>query len=230
MVEPQVFMELSFNIIYLSYILIIVVYMAVRLKIVKSDYLPIVKRFLLGYTILFMGDIAHVGLRLYLNLTETLETAATLEAIGSIVELISMYCLIICLFEAWTVRFNKPRGLQYWGILACGIVGIILILLPQNEWTSENPPAIWSTIRIVPWIIACFISAILMIKEGNQAPDKMFTKIGMVIIPSTICYSAPALFPGMIPGMAIGLIMIIGTILWMIMEYAPIKQYYRLKS
>jgi hypothetical protein len=230
MVDSSTMMEMGFNIIYLTFILGIILYMRLHLKSVKAEQAPLAHRFLLGFMLLFVGDIAHVGLRFYLIATDSMGKYPLIEAIGTIFELLSMYCLIICLITIWIKRFEKTVDAVSIGLIGLCIIGMITVLLPQNEWSSVNPPTIWSSIRIIPWTFVGIFTAFLYIQDGRVQNDKMFKKIGFVLLPSVICYSSPALFPNSIPGMLIGIIMIIGTIFFMIMEYAPVKEYYLKKA
>jgi hypothetical protein len=229
MAKPQ-YMEMGFNVIYLTFIFCIILIMTLRMKRVQPEHVTIAKRFLLAFTLLFIGDIAHVGVRLRAISGGALESGSGLSATSVILELISMYCLTLCFTNIWAVRFQKTKGVFYRILMGLGVLGIILILLPQNQWTSPNPPPAWSTIRILPWVIQGIAIAIVMIRDGRQIKDGFYPKLGWILIAAIACYSPSSLLPGALPVPAIALTMIVGTIFFMMMEYAPLKEYFPKKG
>jgi hypothetical protein len=229
MAKPQ-YMEMGFNVIYLTFIFGVILIMALRMKRVKPEHLSIAKRFLLAFTLLFIGDLAHVGTRLWAIAAGSLESGPILSAASSIFELISIYCLMLCFTNIWALRFQKSEGVFYRVLMGLGVLGIVLVLLPQNQWTNPNRPPEWSTIRILPWVIQGLATAIAMIRDGRQMKDGFYRKLGWIVIASIACYSPPALFPRAIPLTAIPLMMVVGTIFFMMMEYAPLKEYFLKRS
>jgi hypothetical protein len=229
MPKPQ-YMEMGFSIIYLTFIFCIILIMTLRMQLVKPELLLIAKRFRLAFVLLFIGDLAHVGVRLWGIASGTLGESTGLSDISSAVELISIYCLMLCLTNIWAMRFQKSAELLYGCLMGCGIVGIILVLVPQRGWASLNPPLHLSTIKWLPWVIQGVITAIVMIRDGRRMNDGFYPKLGLIIIPAIACYSPSALFPGTIPQPFIALMMVVGTILFMMMEYAPLKEYFLKRS
>ena len=223
-------MEMGFSIIYLTFIFCIILIMTLRMQLVKPEFLLVAKRFRLAFVLLFIGDLAHVGVRLWAIASGTLGESTGLSGISSAVELISIYCLMMCLTNIWAMRFQKSTELLYRSLMGCGIVGIILILVPQSVWASLNPPLPLSTIQMMPWVIQGITTAIIMILDGRRMNDGFYSKLGWILIPAIACYSPSALFPGTIPLPFIALMMVVGTILFMMMQYAPLKEYFLKRS
>jgi hypothetical protein len=65
-----------------------------------------------------------------------------------------------------------------------------------------------------------------MIRDGRQIKDGFYPKLGWILIAAIACYSPSSLLPGALPVPAIALTMIVGTIFFMMMEYAPLKEYF----
>lgn len=223
-------MEMGFSIIYLTFIFCIILIMTLRMQLVKPEFLLIAKRFRLAFVLLFIGDLAHVGVRLWAIASGTFGESTGLSDISRAVELISIYCLMLFLTNIWAMRFQKSAELLYRCLMGCGIVGIILVLVPQKGWASINPPLHLSTIQMLPWVIQGVTTAIVMIRDGRRMNDGFYSKLGLIIIPAIACYSPSALFPGTIPPPVIALMMVVGTILFMMMEYAPLKEYFLKRS
>jgi hypothetical protein len=100
-------MEMGFSIIYLTFIFCVILIMTLRMRQVKPEHLSIAKRFRLAFVLLFIGDLAHVGVRLWAIVSGTLGSNTGLAGVSSAVELISIYCLMLCLTNIWAVRFQK---------------------------------------------------------------------------------------------------------------------------
>ena len=219
-------MELGFNVIYLTFIFCIILVMTLRMKRVKPEHMAIAQRFRLAFLLFFVGDLAHVGARLVAAASGKLESGPGVSAASTILELLAMYILLLFFTNIWAVRFQKTGEPLYRFLMGCGVLGIILVLLPQNQLTSPHPPPVWSTIRILPWVIQGLAIAICMIRDGGRERDGFYRKLGGLLIPAIACYSPSVLFPGAIPPPVIALMMVIGTTLFMVIEYAPLKEYF----
>jgi hypothetical protein len=87
------------------------------------------------------------------------------------------------------------------------VIRIVLCLLPQNEWTSKNPPLSWAIIRNIPFVIigvmtavSCFshnliaVGVLIILSLLFYLPvvflAKKKPKLGMLMLPKTAAYIA----------------------------------------
>ena len=93
--EPQVMMEISFNVIYLIYICVIVVMMSKNLNNADEMERRTAKRILQAFTALFIGDLGHVGARLIVLFSVDLDFNYAVLGIGSLFEMVGLIFLFI---------------------------------------------------------------------------------------------------------------------------------------
>ena len=84
----------------------------------------------------------------------------------------------------YKVKENKKINYSIW-ILS--FVRMILCLLPQNEWLTNNSPFIWGIIRNIPFVILGLI--IIVQYFNNRNKDKIFKNIWLYVTLSFIFYS-----------------------------------------
>ncbi len=114
-------MEMGFMIIYLIYILIIVITMIRRKSMLSSENRHAALRVLFGFSALLIGDIGHVGARLYILLSA--EQNTVIDGIGSLLESIGVIILFIFWTDAWRLEFSHSKQIIYYILILTGILG-----------------------------------------------------------------------------------------------------------
>ena len=108
--------------------------------------------------------------------------------IGKLVTSITMTLFYIFMYyiylNNYKVKENKKINYSIW-ILS--FVRMILCLLPQNEWLTNNSPFIWGIIRNIPFVILGLIIIVLYFNNRNK--DKIFKNIWLYVTLSFIFYS-----------------------------------------
>ena len=143
---------------------------------------------LMGYSILILGigDSFHLIPRV-LNYFINYDFNMYL-GIGKLVTSITMTLFYIFMYyiylNNYKVKENKKINYSIW-ILS--FVRIILCLLPQNEWLTNNSPFIWGIIRNIPFVILGLIIIVLYFNNRNK--DKIFKNIWLYVTLSFIFYS-----------------------------------------
>ena len=143
---------------------------------------------LMGYSILILGigDSFHLIPRV-LNYFINYDFNMYL-GIGKLVTSITMTLFYIFMYyiylNNYKVKENKKINYSIW-ILS--FVRMILCLLPQNEWLTNNSPFIWGIIRNIPFVILGLIIIVLYFKNRNK--DKIFKNIWLYVTLSFIFYS-----------------------------------------
>ena len=106
-------------------------------------------------------------------------------------------------FDSFMYMFNSFS--LYNIVIYLVIIRIILCLLPQNNWYKKKSSQKWAIIRNIPFVVIGIISVILAFKNSLvylgilillsflfYIPVVLFArknkKIGMLMIPKTICY------------------------------------------
>lgn len=226
--EPQDMMEMTFNVIYLIYICIIVIFMAKNLKNVDETERKTAKRILLAFTSLFIGDLGHVGARLIAFFTGTLDTNYALLGIGSLFEMVGLIFLFMFFIEAWRVHFGRTNNILFKVLIGIGIIGLVIFAFPQNQWTAQTTPYEWLVIRNISWVIQGVAVAVLIYKDAKEVNDKLLVRIGIYILVSFFFYM-PVVFFGYFAPM-LGMLMILGTIIYMLWQYTSYKRFFSRKK
>jgi hypothetical protein len=222
--DPQIMMEMTFNIIYLIYIGIIVAFMSKNMNKVDATELGTAKRIRLAFAALFIGDLGHVGTRLIAIFIGDLESNYALLGIGSLFEMIGLIFLFMFYTDAWRVQFNHPPNLIFKVLIGVGFVGLVIFAFPHNQWTAQTAPFEWVIIRTTPWLIQGITLAILIYRDAKVVKDAPLVRIGIFIFVSFFFYMSVYFlfeFPPLIV-----ILMILGTIMYMLWQYTSYKRFF----
>jgi hypothetical protein len=222
--DPQILMELGFNIFYLAFIWFFVILMALNISKVTQDYDLIAKRFFLALFLLAFGDTGHVGFRVMAYLSGGLEANATLVGLGALSTAITITFFYMILLDVWRIGFNKERTMSYFIIQIIGFFRLLIMVFPQNQWGSLVPPVDWGLYRNIPLILMGLIIAFLMLTDGFKENDVRFKNFGYSIVISYAFYIPVILLVQEIP--IIGMLMIPKTVAYMVMAWLAYRYYF----
>ena len=220
--EPTDIMEISFNIIYLLIIYIFVLIMLLRLKFTKEKI--ITYRYALAFFLLALGDTGHVGFRVLAFLNGGLENNSLLVGAGALSTAITITFFYMIFLDIWKISFNKQMDLLYYALMAIGIIRLIIMAFPQNEWGRVVPIFEWSLLRNFPLMIIGISVAYLMLRDSIRNQDYRYRNIGLCIVFSYIFYLPVILFVQVIP--IVGMLMIPKTIAYLFMAWFSFKYYF----
>ncbi len=227
MADPQVMMEMTFSVIYLIYICAIVILMSKNIKNVNQKEIPTAKRILLAFLALLIGDLGHVGARLIDFISVEVEMNYFILGIGSLFEMVGLIFLFMLFTDAWRVHFDRPKNLLFKVLIGIGIVGLIIFVFPQNQWTAQSSPYEWVVIRNIPWLIQGVALSILIYRDAKAVDDKKLVRIGIYIFISYFFYMPVIFFGELVP--MLGMLMIIGTIVFMLWQYTSYSRFFKKK-
>jgi len=216
-------MEIAFNLLYLTFIWILVGIMGKRLKSVENNTVLIAKRFVQGFFLLALGDTGHVGFRVIALLNGGLEANSLLVGIGALSTAITVTFLYMGLLDIWRIRFSKKIDITYIIFILAGIVRLLLFIPVENQWGNIVPPFDWSLYRNIPLMIQGFAVAYLYLKDGIKEKDPKFKTMAYCIIGSFAFYTPVILFVQQVP--LIGMLMIPKTLMYMWLAVLA-KNYY----
>jgi hypothetical protein len=179
--------EIVFEIFYLSFAAV-----AAIVLFYKHDYI-----FAVAVLFLLFGDSFHIIPRILRTVRGGYEKAL---AIGNAITSVTITIFYVLLY------FGVNSGGMTL-VIIFAVIRIVLCLLPQNEWTSKNPPLLWAIIRNIPFVIigvmtavSCFlhnltaVGVLIILSFLFYLPVVLWAKknpkLGMLMLPKTAAYIA----------------------------------------
>ena len=166
---------------------------------------------LMGWAVLILGagDAFHLVPRV-LNYFLPGDFTAAL-GVGKLVTSITMtlfYVLMYVIFrQVYRVREKTALGRI---LLLLTAARVVLCLLPQNAWLTNQGSVLWGVIRNIPFVLMGGIIAALYFQKRREVPElkstwllvtlsflfyipvavaaSLVTMLGMLMLPKTVCY------------------------------------------
>lgn len=203
--------ETLFDFFYLTGVISLGILMLVRAK--KWDQYRL---FGLMAVVLGAGDSFHLIPRCIALWQNDLPGNAASLGVGKLITSITMTFFYLLLFYVYRSRYAIKKQ-RYLDVLAWSFAAarIVLCALPQNEWTSANPPLLWGILRNIPFALLGLEVIILFAMKAKE--DKPFRFLALTIVLSFAFYIPVVLWAEQIPW--IGALMIpktlayVGTVL-----------------
>ncbi|MCD4752727.1 MAG: hypothetical protein K8R40_06630 [Anaerolineaceae bacterium] len=212
--------ETIFNILYLIAIWSIVYLMIKSMASVKPEDRRVADLIRLAFIMLAAGDTGHVGFRVLSTLlggagTEAmiLGTPMSLIGLGMLITSYTVTFFYMLFVYVWKARYNQSGGWLPTLLLTAGIVRLIFMALPGNEWGNSVPPHPMSLYRNIPLMIQGVGLLGLIFHHAYKTDDTTFKRIGWMIIVSFAFYIPVILFARQIP--LIGMLMIPKTVAYL---------------
>ncbi|MGN0331646.1 MAG: hypothetical protein ACI4D9_01240 [Lachnospiraceae bacterium] len=153
------------------------------------------------------GDAFHLVPRAIALCTTGLENYTEALGIGKMITSITMTIFYVLLYFAWRLRYQvvgrKNLTIAVWLLAA---LRILLCLMPQNAWTSENAPLSWGIYRNIPFTILGVLVVVLFYRSAKEQKDEPFRFLWLTVVISFACYIPVVLFADAIP--IVGMLMI----------------------
>jgi len=153
------------------------------------------------------GDSFHLIPRVAALRTTGLAAHAAALGVGRLVTSLTMTAFYVLLYYVWRRRYRVQgrRGLTaaVWLLAAARAA---LCLLPQNAWTSPNPPLFWGVARNIPFTLLGVLLMVLWFQSAAGGRDKGFGHLWLALAVSFGCYIPVVLFADAVP--AVGILMI----------------------
>ena len=221
--------EIIFNISYITILWYLVIQMSRKMETVQPKNIKTAKLILLAFTLLAIGDTGHVGFRVIAYALGGLQT--TISFIGINMSLVGLGMLItaytvtffyMIFIFIWQERFQKPQNWFTHLLLAMGLIRIILMALPGNNWSIPSVQNQIGFYRNLPLMIQGFGLIALFLISAKEKEDKLFRNIAYMIILSFAFYIPVILFASKIP--LLGLLMIPKTCAYLAIAIIAYKQ------
>ena len=198
----QAIFETLFDVVYLVTVITLGILMIRSSKGKKQYFLFGVMAVTLG-----CGDAFHLVPRAIALCTIGLENYTAALGIGKLITSVTMTLFYVLLYYVWRFRYQvdgkKNVTAAVWVLAVCRIV---LCLMPQNAWTSSNPPLSWGIYRNIPFTILGVLVVVLFYKSAKDTQDQPFCFLWLAVVISFACYIPVVLFADTIP--PVGMLMI----------------------
>lgn len=209
----RVILEVSFDLFYLVFIWTIVLLMTRNMHTVKHNNIAVGKKMRNAFFLLALGDTGHVGFRAiaYLiggvsGVTDFEGAAATLVGMGSLVTSITVTLFYMIMVYVWKDRYNKKLNWFAYTLLFAGVIRLIVMFLPGNNWGSTVIPQGMGLFRNLWLMLQGFGVMGLILLNAYKTDDKPFKWIGWMIALSYAFYIPVILFVNKVP--ILGMLMI----------------------
>lgn len=177
--------ELVFDGTYLLSLWILVASLRLQLARLAMPWRWSAQPLVLAFTLLAIGDSAHVGLRFVALATGHL--AEGWIGYGGLATAIT-----VTLFDLLLVQGHQRLNRSGWGplprlLFTLTLVRLILLLPPQNDWAAVVPPQPWSLLRNLP-LVALTIGVSWLYLRTPGSTEQWQRAIGALLLASALCH------------------------------------------
>lgn len=232
--SPQltIILESTFNILYLAVVWTLVAFMTRNIGQVAEKDLSVAKLIRMAFVLLAVGDTGHVGFRVIAYILGGLETQVnvfgsmmSLAGLGGLSTSFTVTFFYMIMVLVWQKRFQKPNNIFTGFLLAVGLVRLLFLALPGNDWGAVVPPQPMSLVRNIPLMIQGLGVILLFLSSGYPAKDRTFITIGWMIFLSFAFYLPVILFVQQIP--LLGMLMIPKTCAYLVVAWVAYKDIWK---
>lgn len=209
----RMWVEIIFNLSYLTVVWILVALMINRRANVAAADWPMALRVIAAFALLALGDTGHVGFRVVAYALGDLAAKpvvlgvpVSLVGLGALATAITVTFFYMLMVDIWRRRFSQPLGWAGWGLLAVGVVRLVVMAFPQNQWDLLVAPYAWSLARNFLLTVQGLGIMALIFRDAGRVQDRTFTWIGVMIALSFTFYAPVILWVGQVP--MLGMLMI----------------------
>jgi hypothetical protein len=209
----RMWIEVIFNISYLIVVWGLVALMVLRRGNVAPANTAVAQRTWWAFALLALGDTGHVGFRVIAYALGSLDASplifgvpVSLVGAGTVATAVTVTFFYMLMVDVWRRRFNRPLGALGWLLLAAGVVRLVVMAFPQNQWAQLTPPYAWSLARNAFLVVQGLGVMYLILRDAAQAKDKTFIWIGILIALSYAFYAPVILWSAQAP--LLGMLMI----------------------
>ncbi|MCR5353713.1 MAG: hypothetical protein K6D98_05345 [Clostridiales bacterium] len=169
---------------------------------------------LMGSAVLILGcgDAFHLVPRVLNYFIDADFTA--LLGIGKLITSLTMTVFYLLMYFLWKNAYanNQNKRLDA-AVYALFAIRVILCLMPQNGWITNESGTVWGIVRNVPFVVLGFIIVYLFYKSRKEI--RMFGGIWLLTALSFLFYIPVAAAAGLVP--ALGMLMLPKTVCYMIL-------------
>ena len=198
--------ESTFDIIYLLFAITAGICILCRRKDVIGK--------LMGFATLILGcgDAFHLVPRV-LNFFVDADFTAWL-GVGKLVTSITMTVFYLLMYRLWLNAYGERENKAVSAaVYVLSAVRVVLCLLPQNGWLTNDSSVFWGIVRNVPFVALGVIVVCLFFK--NRGRIRTFRFVWLLVTLSFLFYIPVAVAAGIVP--LLGMLMLPKTVCYMIL-------------
>lgn len=230
-----VIFESAFNVIYLALVWVLVVLMTRNMPGVSAADRPTAGLIRIAFVLLAAGDTGHVGFRVLGYLLGGLDTqvillgsSLSLAGLGTLTTSFTVTLFYMIFVFVWQKRFQRSANALTYLLLTAGLVRLMMMALPGNDWASVVPPQPMSLYRNIPLMIQGVGIIGLFLYSGYREKDRTFQTIGWMIFVSFAFYLPVILFAQRVP--LLGMLMIPKTCAYLVVAWVAYRDLWRSKD
>jgi hypothetical protein len=224
----RMWVEIIFNIAYLLTIWGFVLAMTKNRSLVSKPDQTIAQRIRWMFALLALGDTGHVGFRVIAYISGGLEANPTFVGWGALATAITVTFFYMILVDVWHLYFSKKMNWFAAILLATGIIRLVIMAMPGNEWGNVIPPQPMGIIRNIPLMIQGIGVMILIFIDAFKTNDATFKWIGAMIFTSYFFYTPVILFVDRAP--LLGMLMIPKTLAYIAIAVIAYRAFYQTRQ
>ena len=146
------------------------------------------------------GDSFHLVPRMLALWTTGMDSYAMWLGVGKLITSVTMTIFYVLLFLVWKERYAGGRRLRE---LTCAVFGlaaarILLCLMPQNRWFTNDGPLLWGIIRNVPFLLLGLLVILLFLRSARDRGDP-YRLLWLALTLSFAFYIPVVLFASAVP-------------------------------
>lgn len=157
--------------------------------------------------VLGVGDSFHLVPRAFALCTTGLENYTVPLGLGKWITSVTMTIFYVLLYYVWRQRYRiDDRGGLTAAVYGLAGVRIVLCMMPQNQWFSDEAPLSWGIYRNIPFALLGILVIVLFYRSAKEHGDRAFGWMWLTIVLSFGFYIPVVLWADTIP--MIGMLMI----------------------
>jgi hypothetical protein len=217
----KIWFEIGFSVVYLIAVWYIVALMTRSMDTVASKDRKAAGLIRMAFIMLAVGDTAHVGFRVLDYALGSMETqvmimgsSMSLLGLGRLMTSFTVTLFYMIFVYVWQARYNRRANWVTNLLLAAGVLRMMIMALPSNNWGAVVPTQPMSLYRNLPLVVLGLGITILILSSAYRNHDRIFKWIGWSIVVSFAFYIPVILFAEQIP--LLGMLMIPKTIAYLV--------------
>jgi len=168
--------------------------------------------------VLGCGDAFHLVPRV-LNYFASGDFTAAL-GLGKMVTSVTMTVFYLLLYAIWRRRFRTEENRSLTALVwALTIVRVLLCLLPQNGWLTNDSSVTWGIVRNVPFVLLGAVVCLLYFQRRKE--DRSLAPVWCCVLLSFLFYLPVAVGAGLVP--VLGMLMLPKTICYVLLIVAFLR-------